>query len=232
MRTLILIKVIFLIVGLGMLAGSFYWAQQTQQFLQSAVKTKGEVIDLLRSRSSDSTTYKPVVRFNTAEGQEIEWVSNVSSNPPSYQRGESVEILYSSAAPQDAKINSFFGLWGGSVIIGILGSVFFLIAMGMIIWSWRKQRKQIYLRKRGMPVQARFTAVELNQSFNVNGRHPYRICAQWQEPATGAMYVFYSDNIWYDPSDHIKNDAITVYMERNNPENYWVDTAFLPKLAN
>lgn len=74
--------------------------------------------------------------------------------------------------------------------------------------------------------------MDLDTSWKQNGRSPYRIHAQWQDPASRQIYVFRSDAIWYDPSDYIPEGDITVYVERGNPSRYYVDTSFLPPLAD
>jgi len=56
--------------------------------------TEGTVTELIRVESSDSITYKPVIEFNNQNGSLIEFTSSSSSNPPSYSRGETVEVLY------------------------------------------------------------------------------------------------------------------------------------------
>jgi hypothetical protein len=67
--------------------------------------------------------------------------------------------------------------------------------------------------------------------LSVNDRHPFQIVTQWQNPSTSEIHVFESDNIWYDPSEFITNQRITVYIEKENPKKYWVDLSFLPKMA-
>jgi len=73
--------------------------------------------------------------------------------------------------------------------------------------------------------------VERNTGVAVNGVSPFRIATQWQDPATGEIRVFHSENVWFDPSDYLKDQPITVYLDPQNPHRYWVDTSFLPKLA-
>jgi len=231
MKSLKWIRVIFSIIGLGMLVGSFFLYQNTAGFLTSAVEAEGVVIDLVRKRSSDSTTYAPTVRFTTANGTMIEFTSSTSSNPPSYSRGEQVAILYLPAQPDEAKIDSFSSLWGGTIILAGIGGVFFLIGAGMIVYGIRKQNKKEYLLQRGTRINTNFQAVSRNTSYKVNGRHPYVITSQWMNPKTNELHIFESDNIWFDPKDHIKTDTMTVYIDPNDPGEYHMDISFLPKLA-
>lgn len=231
MRTISIVKYAFTMGGLGMLIGAFFIYKNTQDFLKDALTTEGTVIELVRSRSSDSTTYRPVVEFKTQGGSRVEFTSSSGSNPPGYSKGEVVEVLYQESSPEQAKINGFFSLWGASTILGGIGSVFFLVGISIILFGSLKGKKIEYLRKNGIPIKAKFQSVETNGSIEVNGKNPYQICVQWKNPATSELHVFNSDNIWFDPTDHINSDEITVLIEKDNPQKYHVDISFLPKVA-
>ena len=232
MKTINTLKYIFTLTGIGLLAGAFYMYLSTSEFLEKATRVDGTVIDLIASRSSDSTTYKPVVSYTTLEGVNLEFTSSSSSNPPAYSRGERVDVFYLPDAPHDAKINGYFSLWGAATILAILGSVFFLIGGGIMLAGILKARKDEYLKTYGVRILTDFQSVELNKSVTVNGKHPFRVLCQWQHPLTSEIHIFESDNLWYDPSAHIKVSNITVFIEKDNPKKYYVDLAFLPKLAN
>ena len=57
------------------------------------------------------------------------------------------------------------------------------------------------------------------------------LITQWQNPATSEVHVFKSNNIWFDPSSYIHTDTITVFCEKDDLSEYYVDISFLPKLA-
>jgi hypothetical protein len=231
MKVIAIVKYVFTLVGVGMLIGAFFWYRSTSTFLEEAATANGTVVDLARSRSSDSTTYRPVVQFISQNGERIEFISSSGSNPPSHTKGEKVEVLYLPAEPQKAEINGFFSLWGGSVIVGTLGGVFFLVGIGIILVGTLRGRTDEYLKKHGTPIDTEFQSVELNEMLSVNGRHPFRILTQWQNPSTSELHIFKSNNLWFDPSNYIKSKKITVFIERNNPRKYCVDLSFLPHLA-
>lgn len=232
MKKVSIISYIFALVGIGMLAGAIYLFTNTQAFLDKAAVSEGVVIDLALSRSSDSTTYQPIVEFTTDTGIVTEFVSSSGSNPPSYHRGETVEVLYDRADPYNARINGFFSLWGGATIVGGIGAVFFLIGFGILLVGKLGKRKAEYLKQNGVAVQAKFQSVELNGSVQVNGRSPYRIFAQWINPTTSEMHIFKSENIWFDPTAHIESDELTVLIEKDNPKKHYMDISFLPQIAD
>lgn len=231
MKTLRILKYVFTLIGAGLLIGAMMSYINTSKFIERASETVGTVIDLERSRSSDSTTFYPVVVFEDANGREVEFRSRSGSNPPAFSRGETVSVLYESTTPESARINTFFSLWGLPIILCGLGLVFGAIGAGMLVYSWMKARSTAYLKDKGTEVLAKFSSVEQNTSLTVNGRNPFRIVCQWQHPQTGDLHVFRSDNLWFDPSNHIERDTVPVLVDESNLKRYWVDTSFLPKLA-
>ncbi len=238
MKTITIITYIFSVIGIAMLAGALYWVQNIRTFVDQASTAQGTVVDWVQSRSSSSSsssgsssTWAPVVRFVTAKGEKIEFTSGVSSSPPSYSKGESVEVLYDPGAPRAARIKGFVALWLGPMIVGGIGSIFFLIGGGIALASVLNRRKEAYLRQSGMRILTTFQSVDVNTSLAVNGRHPFRVFTQWTNPTTSEIHVFASENLWFDPSPHIHNNTITVFIEPGNPKKYYVDLSFLPKLA-
>ncbi|MEO8089185.1 MAG: DUF3592 domain-containing protein [Gemmatimonadales bacterium] len=234
MKILRIVCGVFSIIGIGMLVASFFVFSNTTSFIARAVEADGRVTDLERARSNSSsgssTTYRPVVEFITATGKRIEFVSSVGSSPPSHRVGEAVKVLYNPTNPQSARIKSFFQLWFGFLIVFALGLVFATIGLGMIFVRRRGRKQAEWLRQHGRRMKTAFKGVELNQSLRVNGRSPYQIVSQSSDPASNTVRLFQSDNIWFDPSEYIKGEAIDVLVDPNDPKKYVMDTSFLPKL--
>jgi uncharacterized protein DUF3592 len=237
LKILKIISGVFSTIGVGMLAGSFLIFANTRSFISRAAEAPGKVIELERSRSSSSgsysssSTYRPVVEFNSATGKRIEFTSSVGTNPPSHRVGDPVTVLYNPADPQSARIKSFFSLWFGFLIVFALGLVFAAIGLTMIFMRSRGRKRAEWLRQHGRRVKTAFKGVELNQSLRVNGRSPYHIISQSPDPASNTVRVFESENIWFDPSEYIKGETIDVLVDPNDPKKYVMDISFLPKLA-
>ncbi len=231
MRIISITKYVFIATGIGMLVGAYFLYANTQEFLKSALTADGTVVELVRARANDSVIYRPVVEFRAQDGSVVEFVSSSGSNPPGYSQGEVVGVLYQESSPEQARISGFFSLWGGAVILAGIGSAFFLFGFVMMLIGRLTAKKVEYLQRYGVPIRAKFQGVQFNSSLEVNGRNPYQITAQWENPATSEVHVFNSENIWFDPSDHIPGDEITVLIEKDNPKKYHVDISFLPKMA-
>lgn len=232
MKPMTIIKYVFTGVGSGLLIAAFFFYQSTENFIQGALTADGVVTELIRSKSDNSTTYKPVVEFTTQNGTVVEITSSASSNPPMYTRGEAVEVFYHADSPQNGVINGFFSLWGLALIFGGIGSVFFLVGIIIIGFGLRRAAAIEYLKRKGTPVYADFESVGRNGSIRMNGRNPYQIFAQWKNPRTHEIHIFKSENLWFDPESHIDRDQIMVLIDQHAPEKYYMDVSFLPQLAD
>lgn len=137
LATLILVP-----IGLAMIIASIWTGISAKGFVDDAVKADGVVIRLERRESgtgSDrSITYAPVFTFSDAKEQEHTIVSSSSSSPVAYEVNEKVEVLYLADEPSEAKLNSFFSLWGLPVILGVIGVMQFFMAGVFFIISLRK----------------------------------------------------------------------------------------------
>jgi Protein of unknown function (DUF3592) len=130
-----LVKYVFILVGIGLLVGAFSMYKNTSSFVTEASRAEGTVVDFQMSRrgrtyspmSRRGRTYSPIIHFISQEGKKVEFISSVGTNPPSYSKGQKVEVLYQPTEPQNAKINGFSSLWASSVILGGLGGIFFMI---------------------------------------------------------------------------------------------------------
>ena len=223
---------VFAFIGVGLLAGALALALNTRSFISSAKSAPGVVTELIQKRDSDgSVTYTPVTTFTADNGSTITFTSSFSSNPPSYDVGEKVEVLYAPDNPNEARIRGFGSLWLGPVILGGLGLVFSAIGFGITIALRLRAKRREWLMAYGTEILADFQSVERNTSLKVNGRSPWRVIAQWQNPETGQLHVFNSENLWFDPSNYIQTKQLKVLLDPKNAKRYHVDISFLPQLA-
>ena len=232
------IAYLFTFIGILGLIGTGFGYFSTKDFLSQASHAEGTVINLIEKSSSSNSggtstpLYTPVVRFKTIQGEERQFTSSVSSYPPAHRVGEKVFVLYIPGHEEDAKINTFRSLWLLHFIFGGLGLVFSIIGISLLTAGFLKKSKEKKLRNHGVPIQAEFQRVERNTGITINGRNPFRLIAQWQDPATSKLHVFESANIWFDPTPFISKSQLTVFIDPNNPRRYHLDISFLPELAD
>jgi hypothetical protein len=236
MKTMRLFFGIFTAIGLGLLIGGVFAFQHTRRFLANAISVPGTVTENVWQEQRSSNTsgrgdFYPRIRFRTTDGQEISFIANSGSNPPSYHVSQQVTILYDPQQPYHAYIQSFVDLWLLPTILCGLGMVFCSFGVVAAIWKALGARKDAWLRQNGRRIEAEFTRVELNTSLQINGSSPYRLVCQWLDPATNHMHVFHSANIWFDPTNYVTGKTLQVMLDPNNPHRYLVETSFLPEVG-
>ncbi len=127
-------------VGLMVALGTWLF---TLRFTHAALHTNGTVIAMREETSSagdsttaNTTTYAPTFRFRDAAGIEHVMTSNVYQGRGAFHVGDTVPILYLSANPQTARIDSFGQVWGAPCVEGIIGSGCLLFGL-IAISRWR-----------------------------------------------------------------------------------------------
>ncbi|NEX23553.1 DUF3592 domain-containing protein [Thiorhodococcus mannitoliphagus] len=230
-----LINALFGLIGIGLLVGAYVSFEHTRDFNARAMRAEGVVQELILSRSGSgtdrSTTYRPRVKFTTADGQRIDFVGKVGSNPPSYRPDERVTVLYLPDNPYRASISGFWQQWFLVVMLCGMGAIF--TAVGILpLWAGlRAHKRKVRLLREGRLIQAKFQGVEPSPG-RTNRRHAYRIVAHWQDPMTSKLHVFRSEPIWFDPSDYVDRELIDVRIDPQRPSSYYLDISFLPELAS
>jgi hypothetical protein len=119
-------------VGLASLAWSVVSGFSTAAFIKRTSETTGEVVRLQKSKGSfiyqrlDSV---PVFRFRTEDGKSHTVTSKFGTFPSRFEVGDTVQVRYDTADPNNARIATLFQTWGQSVIAGVIC----IIAFGPIV---------------------------------------------------------------------------------------------------
>jgi hypothetical protein len=118
----------------GAYAGYVSW-----QLEQGGERTTGNVVRLDESDSGEGgcCVYSPVIEF-VAGGQTFTFESGNASDPPAYDVGEKVRVLYDPANPETAQIDSFFERWLFPIIIIPAMILAASIINFFMIRSWRR----------------------------------------------------------------------------------------------
>jgi len=172
MKVFSIINYTFAAAGIVLLIVAFLSYAHTKDFLEDALTTEGTVVQLIATEFENSVTYRPLVEYKTRIDKMVKFTSPIGSNPPSYTKGEMVVVIYHDAWPEKARIDSFFSLWGFSLIFSILGSIFLIVGVLQLLFERFKRRKIQKLRSTGLAITARFQSVKRNTRLKVNGRNP------------------------------------------------------------
>lgn len=116
--------------------------------------------------------------------------------------------------------------------MGGIGLSLFMIGFSMVVNKSLTNKKIKTLKTNGKQIKAKVKHIGLNTSYKINGKSPYQIHAQWLNPSTSKIHVFKSEYLWFDPTDYVNEEEITVLIDKNNPKKYYVDVSFLPQLAD
>lgn len=208
-------------MGVVIWAQAFYIYQKDRVFTEKAKLASGTV---LRSSANDRT----FVSFVTTEGKQIKFSSYTGNNPSGFTEGESVEVLYDPANPNNARINDFYILYLGVTVVGFIGAVSFFTGFSFFRSDRSKYKKTDFLQQGGKSITTKFIDVQVDLGVSFNDSNPYFICTEWLDPKTNKILFFESDDIWFDPTEFIKTDEIKVLIDPNDPKKYTMDISFLP----
>ena len=114
------IGLIFLGVAIGVFAND-------QQLIKNGTVVTATVVD---------DPYQPTFEYIFA-GDTLYHYSSTSSDPPSYHLGEKVEMYVNPTDPYDILVDTFMGRWFLIVLLGGMGSVFFVIGVAAFV-AFRK----------------------------------------------------------------------------------------------
>jgi hypothetical protein len=129
LRLLNPVRLIFILIGAGLIFGGNYLAHKRQAFMASAVRATGTVTSLREELDDKGTMYYPVVQFTARDGQTSTYDSDEGSRPAAYHVGDSCPVYYNSRDPHDAIIDSTMSrlvpwfLWGFGALMILLSLV-------------------------------------------------------------------------------------------------------------
>lgn len=132
-------------IGIALLAGAGYAYYYSRSFIDNARTAAGTITGLHYHESSRNKggSYYPTVQFTAQDGKSYTVTSNSGSNPASYDVGEQVKVYYNPEDPTDILLPDFFSMWGVTLILGFIGTVFTLIGGG-VLFSGHKKEVKVY----------------------------------------------------------------------------------------
>lgn len=108
-------------VGLILLGIAFFLWTRTREFAASARPARATVVRLVFDSEG---AVAPVFKFTASNGDVIEKHDGMYSNPPEYEVGHAVDILYDPSHPQGARIAKTTSLYFAPLLLAVLGVIF------------------------------------------------------------------------------------------------------------
>lgn len=214
----------FGLVGSAIMAGGVWSWRSNQAIIDGGIRTEGIVVDLeFSSDSEGGGTYSPVVEFRDRDRRPHTYNASSGSNPPSYSRGEKVQIIYLPDTPEKALIDDFSGRWMLPVFLLVFGGIFATVGWVTCYFYFRRRLIVSRLKQVGVPIDAKFVECYRDTSTTVNGRSPWRVAAQASHPLTGKQTSFTSDPVWVDLSEQLSGKDVPVRVDPKNAKHHHVD---------
>lgn len=190
------------------------------------VMTTGTISEIVRHGSGDDASYDVYVSY---EVDGVPYEEKLNGYSSTYRENQEIEIYYDKEDPH--KIGNK-GLDYIFLVVPFLGII--SLVVGIIVHHYIKGKKALLskLKINGMRIDAKFIEVRLNTAYTMNGVHPYRIVCKWFCSEENKEYEFFSDNLWNDPTEQLRNmniENIPVYINPKNKKQYAMDlTNILP----
>ena len=225
------LSALILVVGIPFAIVSVFEFKNTLNLLSNSRKTFGRIIDIEEEkRRNGGYMYSPVIKYKSVTGDEYIYDSNTKTGYTSYKIGQEIELIYDKNNPQNARVNSFLDIWFLTIIMGVGGWASTIGGTILLFFTLKKRRLEEYLIKNGQRISAEFISIGRG-NISINEETSYVINCQWQNPQNNVLYVFKSDDIWFDPTNYIKDKKIEVLIDPKDPKKYYVDLSFLPKAS-
>ncbi len=106
----------------------------TKTLEAEGIRTKAKVVSLIQVSGDKGYTYKPVFEYTDRTNTVVRFNSSVSSNPPAYNIGNSVMIIYAKNG-DDRKVVSFWGLYRWTIVLLAIASPLLIIGGGYFLYS-------------------------------------------------------------------------------------------------
>jgi len=121
--------IILLIISVGTGYFSFIQYNNTQEFLVNSERTLGEIIEFssYTDDDSDAEMYSAIYEFTNEQGDKITFDEDGSSSSPSGEVGDVVKVIYNPDT-NEAKLDTFFSLYGFVAILGLSTIITFVMA--------------------------------------------------------------------------------------------------------
>ena len=119
-----------IVIGIALLTGSLYWSYVLQQYIDSAVRIEGLIVDKERSYSDDTATYAAIVKFTPNNNTTPRtFTSKVNSSNPTWHVGDKVMVMYDPRNVDDAMIDRGFFNYIIQLVMALVGLIITLISL-------------------------------------------------------------------------------------------------------
>lgn len=213
-------KILFVLCAIAAVIGVIIYLEASA-FQKSARIVQGTVVN------SRLSTYE--IRYTSSDGIERTHKGTQSSKGRKYRDGEIIKVFYSIDNPDKSRISD--GVKGGKKV---LFWVFILLLFNLFsaYQGRKKDKSENSFKTTGRKVEAQILKIDTDLTITVMEKHPYCIDCKWVDPMTGREYAHTIRYVWADPHTLLAGrNSLDVYIDRKDPEKYFMDIGFLGEVA-
>jgi len=212
---ILVVSAVILLVKAGYAA--YDWNQRVKIY----EITQGVVAEIIPN--TDSTQFFPVISFRAVDNQRLRIRSRKAD--ASVQVGDSVQILYDIADPDDMLPVHLHPAQHNSTWVGI-ATPLLIVGITILFRQWQQHNRKQLLQSAGKLIYASYENTEV---FSLAGLRFYRarLVAKVSYPQEQTFH-FVSEWFAEDPARYWQGKAIRVHVHISRSTDYWVNTEGLP----
>lgn len=214
-------------VGLALLLLAGGLALLRLQFLSHAARAQATVVSLRPDGGTDgrsSAPLAPLLRFKTAQDDEVEFIGAPASSPPRYRVGDTVPVRYHPRNPAaTARVDSFRGLWLGPTLLAAFSLPILVAAIGLLVWQNLQAGSVADLRRNAMKVTGVITGID-HAEANDTAAPSFVLIIEAESPSDGRRLTLTSEPI--DAAKRLNytiGDRVPVLIDPEDPARYLID---------
>jgi hypothetical protein len=213
-------KVLFALCAIALAAGVIIYLEASA--FQKTVKiTTGTVVNSSLSRYE--------IKYISDDGIERTNKRTHSRKGKTYQNGDKVKVFYKIDNPDKCRISD--GKKSGKKVV-FWAFIMLLFNLVSIYYGRKKDRTENEFKTTGRKVEAQILKIDIDMTTTIMKKNPYYIDCKWVDPMTGKEYMHTIRYVWTDPKILLAGrNSIDVYIDRNDPEKYFMDIGFLGDVA-
>ena len=209
-------KILYVLCGIAIAAGVI-------TYLEASAYQKNAKVSMGVVANSGMTYYD--IKYISNDGIERTYKGVHSRKGGTFHNGDKVKVFYRIDNPDKSRISD--GVKRGKQVL--FWSFIMVLFNTLSVYHLRKKNKtEKDFKTTGRKVEAQIQRIDFDMSLTVLKAHPYFIDCKWVDPITGKEYTHTIRYVWTDPKTLLAGrNTIDVYIDRNDPEKYYMDIAFL-----
>ncbi len=220
----IFLAFLFGFITVCIIIGEINNTKERFDFFKTALETEGQISEIKTDRDREGK-----IHYYASVNYEIDGQSYKDIPLPYYTSdmfaGDSITLFYDPENPYHIEIKTASLFL--TIIVFVAALICGAIAIGFTIpvIRWQGQKK---LRKTGLYIRLPIASLNVDTSTTENGTPGNYVICEGTNPITGRRQRYVSEHYYSSLDAFMKpGDIVPVYLDRNNPDKYFVDVAYV-----